>query len=295
VTCGDGKRRKFVPDLLFLSADHQEAMLHSGLKASASTLYPCCICLCPKADMGEPSVARQRNHPKRTNAAYVAMMQSALAAMQNGQQGHVVQRAFGDGTSQRIAMNGWLGFRSVDEEDQGLHSLMAPDVLHGLLEGLLTHFRTCMKEWAANESEEVTEREVMSVLDKRLQRVSQVCVPGWRIPTRDHRLWFTSSETFQAVEHESVLQVLPIVVRGIFVRDSVDYGTRAATAMAEWWLVTCRSPVHTPETLAQSDTWARRMMVALVEGFGRHQRSAWSFPKFHNIVHFAPFIRYIQP
>lgn len=293
IKCGDGHIRKFVVDLLFIAADHQEMQMHMGLSQSAKSSFPCCICLCPQTEMGACSLAAHRSHSSRTTLMYTDLLQEMITQVQNGRRHDLVQKAVGRAqASQLMVVNGWMGFRGVDEEEEGVYGLPAPDILHGLFEGIMLHFRAALKGWAAAQYRAVGVAGVMARLDIRLQNVAKITNSGWRIPTKDHRLWFSSNETFQAVEHAAVLQVLPFVLRGVFCdADGVDWGLRTSVAMAEWWLVTCRTPMHTEATLQQSDMWTKRLMKMLVDIWGPYQSSQWKFPKFHNLSHFTHFIR----
>jgi Plavaka transposase len=288
--CGDGRIRKFVPDLLYISADHQEAQMHMGLKISASSKAPCCICLCPKAEMGDPTLDHHRLHEQRSRDAYLAMMEDMLVAMRTRQL-HLVQRDIGDATSMRLVVNGWLGFRGVDEEDDALFTLTPPDILHGLLEGLLLHFRqalkNCAREWLPALGEDGT----MARLDTRMATLRKLLrAPGWRLPS-DGRLWFSHKESFRAVEHEAVLQILPHLLRGVFIKDGVDWGLRTAVAMCEWWLAACRTPEITENTIEAIEKWTKALMRLLATVWRPFQTSEWRIPKFHNLAHFLYFIR----
>jgi hypothetical protein len=90
------------------------------------------------------------------------------------------------------------------------------------------------------------------------------------------------------------LQVLPHVVRGVYIWDNVDWGLRAAVAMAEWWLVTCRMPRIDDTTMEKIEQASKDLMEIMVKGWRQYQTSEWRLPKFHNIAHFSFFIRSVN-
>jgi hypothetical protein len=244
--------------------------------------------------MGDEDIHLHRNQQQRTKEQYMEMMDAMLTSVESGRRQHLAQKDHGTATSQQMVVNGWLGFRRVDEDAAGVFTLAAPDILHGLFEGVLLHFRQALRNSVMDYYPNKTERAVMAILDKRLVRLSEITTTGWRVPTKDHRSWFSTNESFRAVEHEAVLQVLPFVLSGVFVRDGIDLGLRCAVAMCEWWLATCRMPDITQETMEKSEIWAARLMRYLSLDWGDYQQTRWCFPKFHNISHFSYFIRYIS-
>jgi hypothetical protein len=206
VRCADGVERKVVVDLLYMCADHQEAQLHMGLFHSARSNRPCCICMCPKEQLGDVSLDSHRSHEGRSLAEYKAVMEDMASQMLEGRRPDLVQQDVGRDLSLRSVFSAFLGFNGVEHDGDGyLFSLCTPDILHSVLEGLVVHFKASILRYLQDHFPNMWQVKA-GQLDALIAHVHTHCRwPGWRL--RKDKGFFTTTSTFTATENAAVLSV----------------------------------------------------------------------------------------
>ncbi|CAI7798331.1 unnamed protein product [Closterium sp. NIES-53] len=107
-----------------------------------------------------------------------------------------------------------------------------------------------------------------------------------RLPGADY---FSSSASYQAYEHRSVMQFLPFLVRGF--EPSVPQTQMDAIATyIEWYTYCARTSEHRVVSLRDLKHKAERLIFSLRTAFPL-QNSRWQFIKMHLISHYIDSIR----
>lgn len=217
IRCGDGQSRRIIFDLLYISADHQEAQVHFGIKASARCNYPCILCELPRANMGDANLENHRMALPRSTSDHRQLQQEMIADIarqrlrREAREVEVntailataAERKFGASRSRKMGVLAWEGFLGVEEDgDHSLFGLCAVDQLHTVEEGIVKHLRTCMVEYLQRHFPNSWQNKARE-LDRRIQ----VCADslrwkGWTM--RRGRSFFFNDEPFSATELKAI-------------------------------------------------------------------------------------------
>jgi hypothetical protein len=213
VRCGDGKERKLLFDLLYITADHQEAQTHFGIKGSARCNFPCVLCEMPRNDMGNADLgthrlARERrtsDHRELQGSMVIEMNRLANRRERRGLEVNPAvvaisaERKLGAAKSRKMGFLAWEGLHGVEEDgDTALFSMCAVDQLHTVEEGIVKHLRTCMVEYLKTKFPSSWQNKAKE-LDRRLQHCADVLRwPGWNM--KRNRWFFFNDEPFSATE-----------------------------------------------------------------------------------------------
>jgi hypothetical protein len=226
VLCHDGVTREIVFDLLFITADHQEAQTHMGVSPSARAAFPCVTCECPLNAYGElNNVETHRSFPARGRDAHWELQRQMTAALETlverrrergeeitdslrAQLAIGVEKRLGKPLSRRMGtLVAWEGFWCVQQGgDEELFKLVSSHCLHTVEEGLTLHLRAAHQKFL-----EVTYptrwKALAEELDACLLEVGKhQRWPGWRLPAGDKR-FFSGDERFTANELASIRMV----------------------------------------------------------------------------------------
>jgi hypothetical protein len=226
VLCHDGVTREIVFDMLFITADHQEAQTHMGVAGSARASFPCVTCECPLSAYGElDNVGIHRSFPTRGRDAHwelqremtatleglvdtrrargVAITDSLRASLAIG-----VEKRLGKPLSRRMGtLAAWEEFWCVQQGgDEELFTLVSADCLHTVEEGLTVHLREAHQKFL-QETYPDRWQVLAEELDACLMEVGkQQRWPGWRLPA-GHKRFFAAEERFTATELASIRMV----------------------------------------------------------------------------------------
>jgi hypothetical protein len=211
--CGDGVRRNIIFDLLYLTADHQEAQTHFGIKGSAGCNFPCVLCEMPRIQMGSGDLTQHREAKQRSTSEHRELQLEMTDEIQGrvrekerrGREvnRHVVaatvEHNLGKARSRRMGFLAWEGFLGVEEDgDAALFQLSAVDQLHTIEEGLVKHLRTCMLRYLQAKYQTSWNIKAQE-LDWRIQWCAkQLRWPGWKV--RRAGWFFHNEEPYSATE-----------------------------------------------------------------------------------------------
>lgn len=225
VLCHDGVTRDIAFDLLFITADHQEAQTHMGVSPSALAAFPCVTCECPKTAFGVlDNVQAHRSYPVRGRDAHWELQNEMTATLESAVEGKRargeeitdalrarlaigVEKRLGKARSRRMGtLVAWEGFWSVQEGgDDELFGLVSADCLHTVEEGLTLHLREAHQKFLQEEYPERWQA-MAEELDGMLLEVGKQRWPGWRLPA-GHKRFFAGDERFTATELSSIRMV----------------------------------------------------------------------------------------
>lgn len=223
MVCGDGRTREVVFDLLFITADHQEAQTHMGVAPSAQAAFPCVTCECPLTAFGElDTVQAHRTYPTRGRDAHWELQREMTAALESivdgkrargteitdGLRASVaigVEKRLGRPVSRRMgALVAWEGFWSVQEGgDEELFKLISTDCLHTVEEGLTLHLREAHQRFLQEEYPDRWQALAEELDASLLELGKQQRWPGWRLPA-GHKRFFAREERSTATELASI-------------------------------------------------------------------------------------------
>jgi hypothetical protein len=226
VLCHDGVTRDIVFDLLFITADHQEAQTHMGVAGSAQAAFPCVTCECPLSVYGRlQDVGTHRSYPARGRDAHWELQREMTATLESeverkrergveitdslrAKLAIGVEKRLGRPLSRRMGtLAAWEGFWCVQQGgDEELFKLVSADCLHTVEEGLTLHLRSAHQKFL---QDTYPERwlALAEELDACLLEVGkQQRWPGWRLPA-GHKRFFAGDERFTATELASIRMV----------------------------------------------------------------------------------------
>jgi hypothetical protein len=168
---------------------------------------------------------------------------------------------------------------------------MAPDDLHSVSGGVLSSHLSNILD-SVGSLLPIGVRKFNEVLDVRLRRCYTHHKPG------DMRL--SSSPTFFSTryctpnyEWKAILQVLPMMVAGLFKGDGQDVLVEWAVALADWKEAATFYPpdgVHNDSTLSRLDELLFNLKLKS-DAIAGLQASRWNIRKFHELALFSSRVR----
>jgi hypothetical protein len=176
------------------------------------------------------------------------------------------------------------------EDWNSLYVEMAPDDLHSVYGGVLgSHLLHILDEIGRLLPIGVTA--FNQVMDVRLHRCYTHHKPGdmW-LPSSPN--FFSSRYPTPNYEWKAILQVLPMLVAGLFKVGGRDVLVEWAVALADWVEATFYPPdgVHSDSTLSRSDELLFDFELKS-DAIGGLQSSRWNIRKFHELAIFSSRVR----
>lgn len=212
-------------DLLYVTADHQEAQTHFGVKGSAGCAFPCVMCEMPRKEMGAADLDVHRASTQRSTLAHrdlqhamtvemkevIAMRESRDLDVNPNVVAASVERRLGRPKSRKMGFLAWEGMWGVEEDgDNALFNLCGVDQLHTVEEGLVKHLRGCMLQYLQAKFQSTWQNKAQE-LDRRIQAcANNLRWPGWTM--RRGRWFFFNEEPYSAKE---LLAIRMVSLQGV--------------------------------------------------------------------------------
>ncbi|GJP48515.1 hypothetical protein CLOM_g7796 [Closterium sp. NIES-68] len=109
----------------------------------------------------------------------------------------------------------------------------------------------------------------------------------FRLPS-EGKHYFANRGVFQAFEHQSVMQVLPIILELV----NAPAAIREVVSLYVYWHTEVwLRPYHTEDSLDVLDLLTKKLVAKLVDVFGEQQSSEFNLPKVHAMLHVVDDIR----
>ncbi|GJP66186.1 hypothetical protein CLOP_g23090 [Closterium sp. NIES-67] len=250
---------RYVRPLLYAYVgDYPEQCKVAGTKMGNQTRFPCPKCLISNENLANAD-ARWEYRTEEGQKLTLAQLQAfrgrtALARAETVESTH------------RVKVGIW-GFPNGSTTWGNPYRSLMCDVMHMSALGVYKHMVDCIRTMLPDK---------IAAMDIALRNVTAFSRQSlFRLPS-EGKHYFANRGVFQAFEHQSVMQVLPIILELV----NAPAAIREVVSLYVYWHTEVwLRPYHTEDSLDVLDLLTKKLVAKLVDVFGEQQSSEFNLPK----------------